>query len=598
MKKKKLSALITLAIMLLLPMKSQTQSAMINVTGRNTINLNGDWKIVIDPFDIGLGDWAAIYKDRKPKGKTDFVEYSFDLGPVLSVPGDFNSQMPELTYFESTIWYKRTFVYSPHEHGRLFLHFGAVNYISDVFFNGNNLGRHEGGFTPFQFELTDHIVEGENTIIVRVNNARRKDGIPGIGFDWFNYGGITRDVTLIQTPEVFIEDYVLQLDKQNTTQIKGYLKLNKAIPNREINLAIPELMLQHKALTDTQGMAPISIKASPERWSPENPKLYTVQLICGQDTIIDQIGFRTIEVKGTEILLNGNPIFLKGVNIHEEIPQRRARACSLADAMILLGWASDLGCNFVRLAHYPHNEHTIRLAEKMGLMVWEEIPVYQGIDFTDARMTGKMELMLKEMIHRDRNRCNVIIWSIANETSASKARDESLISLAEKARALDNTRLISAAFNNIRYAGNKITLADTVMKYMDVVSINEYLGWYKEWPGIPGDMIWESNFVKPLIITEFGGEALFNNEQGLPDVASSWSEEYVEKIYQNQLKMFENIPFLRGTCPWILADFRSPGRMHPVYQKGWNRKGLLSDTGDRKKAWYVMRKFYGDLPAK
>jgi beta-glucuronidase len=301
---------------------------------------------------------------------------------------------------------------------------------------------------------------------------------------------------------------------------------------------------------------------------------------------------------GTDILLNGKPIFLRGVNIHEEIPQRKARAYSVADAQVLLNWAIELGCNFVRLVHYPHNEHTIRLAEKLGLLVWEEIPVYQGIDFTDVQMKGKMELMIKEMIYRDKNRCNVIIWSMANETSPSRVRDESLIELAEKARRIDNSRLITAAFDNVQYTDNRITLTDTVMKHMDVISVNEYLGWYKAWPKSPGDVTWENTLNKPLIISEFGGEALFNNEDGVPDVASTWSEDYVAQIYLNQIKMFKSIPFLRGTCPWILADFRSPGRMHPVYQKGWNRKGLLSDRGDRKKAWYVIRKYYEGLISK
>jgi beta-glucuronidase len=570
---------------------ANAQTAMNNVYGRHIINLNGNWKVVIDPFDIGLGDWKAVYKDRKPEGKTDFVEYSFDLGPSLSVPGDFNSQLPELTYYESSVWYKKTFTYALHDNRKLFLHFGAVNYLADVFFNGRNLGRHEGGFTPFQFELTDYVVEGENVIIVRVNNARRKEGIPGIGFDWFNYGGITRDVHLIETPGTFVSDYLVQPEKNDISRITGYIQLNKAVPDQEISVAIPELKIKLTLVTDARGFAPFSQKAKPEPWTPENPKLYSVQLICNGDTISDQIGFRTVQVKGTEILLNGKPIFLKGVNVHEEIPQRKARAYSEADARVLLGWASDLGCNFVRLAHYPHNEHTIRLAEKMGLMVWEEIPVYQGIDFTDPQMKHKMENMLEEMVNRDKNRCNVVIWSMANETSPSRARDETLVALAEKTRALDNTRLISAAFDNVQYEDNKIVLTDTVMKYMDLISVNEYLGWYRTWPASPENMIWENTFDKPLIISEFGGEAVYNND-GIPDVASTWSEDYVEKIYNDQTTMFKNLSFLRGTCPWILADFRSPGRMHPVYQQGWNRKGLLSDRGERKKAWYVMRKFY------
>src|SRR5258708_294095 len=138
---------------LLLHQAGFAQTSMINVYGRNSISLNGRLETIIDPFDVGIG-WRAIYKDAKSIGKTDFVEYSFDQTNTLRVPGDFNSQLPELTYFESSVWYKKTFDIVPEKNERLFIHFGAVNYIADVYFNGKKLGRHEGGFTPFQFEVT------------------------------------------------------------------------------------------------------------------------------------------------------------------------------------------------------------------------------------------------------------------------------------------------------------------------------------------------------------------------------------------------------------------------------------------------------------
>src|ERR1700761_4863477 len=126
---------------------ASAQTAMINVYGRNTTLLNGKWQTIIDPFDSGSG-WRGIYKDAKPTGKNDFLEYSFDDDNTLNVPGDFNSQMPELKWYESTVWYKKTFTCTPDDNHRLFIHFGAANYIADVYLNGKKLGRHEGGFTP------------------------------------------------------------------------------------------------------------------------------------------------------------------------------------------------------------------------------------------------------------------------------------------------------------------------------------------------------------------------------------------------------------------------------------------------------------------
>ena len=570
------------------------QTAMINVYGRNSTLLNGKWETIVDPFDVGIG-WRAIYKDAKPTGKSDFVEYSFSPDNTLNVPGDFNSQRPELTYFESSVWYKKTFDCALEKEKRFFIHFGAVNYIADVYFNGKKLGRHEGGFTPFQFEVTGLIKDMDNSLIVRVNSARVKNGVPGSLFDWFNYGGITRDVHLISTRNIFIEDYKIQLDPQDNGRITGYAKLNDELAGKQITVSIPGLKVNEKITTDKTGYAAISLKRNPRLWTPERPELYKVNLGVDGDTVSDHIGFRSIKVAGTKILLNGKPVFLRGVNIHEEIPQRKARAYSDTDARMLIDWAKELGCNFVRLVHYPHNEYTIKYAEEKGIMVWEEIPVYQGIDFPDTALKTKAERMLKEVIRRDQNRCNVIFWSIANETSASKERDQTLVQLAKEVKTLDPTRMVTAAFNNVNRQGDKITLRDSVMKYVDVIGVNEYMGWYTDWQGQPEKVQWASDFNKPLIISEFGGESVYGNKADTAVKASAWSEEYVANIYRNQIKMFGTIPFLQGVCPWVLADFRSPYRMQSTYQKGWNRKGLLSDQGEKKRAWYVMQEYYQSL---
>lgn len=580
---------------LLFPALLFSQTAMINIEGRNKTSLNGYWKTIIDVFDSGSGDWTAYYKDRKPQTNTDFVEYSFDLGASLSVPGDFNSQMPELYYYESSVWYKKTFTCHPTSNKRLFIHFGAVNYKSEVYLNGQKLGEHEGGFTPFQFELTGKVKDGENSLIVKANNQRVKDGIPGMGFDWFNYGGITRDVDLIETPGTYVKDYFIQLNPNDATSVEGYVALDGDQKLQKITVSIPELNVNYKTQTGPDGIAKVKFKLNKARlWEPENPKRYQVQLIAETDRISEDIGFRTIQTKGTEILLNGKPVFLKGVNIHEEIPQRKSRAYSESDDRILLDWAAELGCNYVRLVHYPHNEKMVKLAEKMGLMVWEEIPVYQHIDFTDSKMKAKIDLMLKEMIHRDKNRASVIIWSLSNETYSSPARNAAITHMYHTAKSLDNTRLITSAFNNMRFDGSKAYIEDELNELMDVMAINEYIGWYKTWPEGRGNMEWISNFNKPLIISEFGGEALYGNE-GNPQVASTWSEDYLAQIYKDQFEMFKKIPFLRGVTPWVLVDYRSLGRAHPIYQQGWNRKGLLSDRGDKKKAWYVVADSYANI---
>ena len=567
------------------------QSAMINVSARHCTNLNGKWQVIIDP--AGAGDWRQVWKEKKPEKKTDFFEYSFEGGPVFNVPGDFNSQMTELKYFEGTVWYKKSFDYNPDKNKRLFLHFGAVNYLADVYLNGNLLGKHEGGFTPFQFEITNSVHNGGNSVVVRVNNQRLKDGIPGLGFDWFNYGGITRDVNLVETDNSFISDYFIQLKKHSFNEVQGWVKLNGAHSRQNVEIKIPELKIVYKSKSDDTGLAEVKFSSGFDLWSPENPRLYKIIIQCETDTIVDNIGFRSIEAKGSKILLNGKPVFLKGINIHEENPFRVARAFSESDASILLTWAKELGCNMVRLAHYPHNEYMIRLAEKMGIMVWDEIPVYQQVEFSTPGVSDKMDLMMHEMINRDKNRCGVIVWSLSNETSPSPSRDRALVNLSDKCRQLDSTRLITSVINDQHYNNNAINVWDTLYRHFDIISLNEYLGWYVPWQGRPEDVKW--NFVckdKPIVISEFGGEALYGNNKGPKDEAASWSEEYQEQIFKDQVEMLKAIPDLCGTFPWLLVDYRSPGRMHPVYQNGWNRKGLLSDHGDKKKAWYILKAYY------
>jgi beta-glucuronidase len=568
------------------------QTAMINVQARILTELNGNWNVIIDP--TGIGNWRQVWLEHQPQKKTDFFEYSFDGGPQLKVPGDFNAQMPELTFYEGTIWYRKQFNYTVKLGKRIFLHFGAVNYLADVYFNKELIGSHEGGFTPFQFELTDKIKDGLNTVIVKVNNNRLYNGVPGPGYDWLNYGGITREVALIEINPTFIEDYHIQLSNGSVNKVAGWVKLNGATSKQQISITIPELKVKYKTTTDEQGTAKVDFSAAFKLWWPHNPKRYQVIIETETDRVTDSIGFRSIEVKGNNILLNGKSIFLKAVNIHEENPLKAARAWSKEDALLLLTAAKELGCNLVRLAHYPHNEHIVEAAEKMGLMVWSELPVYQHIAFADSAVPHKMELMLKEMLRRDRNRCAIVVWSLSNETfQQTPNRNKALIELTQLCRTIDSSRLITHVVNTQHYSNNAIYVWDTLHRYSDFIALNEYIGWYVPWQGKPAYVKWNLVYPdKPVFVSEFGGEAVYGNHNGPADEAAYWTEDYLESIYTNQIQMFATIPNIVGVCPWLLFDYRSTGRMHPVYQKQYNRKGLLSDKGEKKKAWFIMKKYF------
>mgnify|MGYP000893775853 FL=1 len=583
---------ITFALSFLAVTGVRAQDLIANVYGREMQSLNGKWDAVVDLYDQGRKN--KIYLNRKPEGKTDFYEYAFENGLRLDVPSDWNSQTPELKYYEGTVWYARRFDAPRQDGRRLFLHFGAVSYRCRVYLNGEEIGSHEGGFTPFQIEVTGRLKPADNFLAVEVNNTRTPDAIPAMAFDWWNYGGITRDVSLVSVPEAFVEDYFIRLDKDSADRISADVRLSGAPAGTSVLVEIPELKVRETASADERGAAALSFRVKNlKRWSPEDPKLYRVIVSAGRDRVEEMIGFRNVRVEGEDIYLNGAPVFLKSVSFHEEIPQRMGRAFSESDAVMLLSEARALGCNMIRLAHYPQNEYIVRLAEKMGFMLWEEIPVWQGIDFANDATRQKAGRMIREMVGRDRNRCALTFWGVANETQPSESRNEFLRYLISCCRELDDTRLIVAAFDLVRFDRDRqlFVMDDPFIEALDVVAVNKYMGWYHPWPVTPDRAVWDVARGKPLIISEFGGEALYG-QHGAADTASSWSEEYQEALYRDNLRMFENIPNLRGVSPWILFDFRSPFRFHPTNQEGWNRKGLVSDRGYRKKAWYLMKAYY------
>jgi len=559
-----------------------------NIPGRTTISLNGAWHAIVDPFENGRG--AGFYRDEKPRSKSDRVEYSFDLSPVLNVPGDWNTQRESLLLYEGPVWYRREFSYHKRQGARVFVHFGAANYRAEAYLNGEKLGEHQGGFTPFEFEITSLLREGGNLLVVEVNNTRRADGVPAARFDWWSYGGLTRDVELVEVPETFIQDYWVQLASRSQNEIAGWVQLNGAQASQKVTVEIPEAHLRESFNTDGSGRVQFHFPANVELWSPEHPKLYHVILTSGSDTVHDQIGFRTIEVQGAKILLNGKPIFLRGISMHEEAPFRDGRAYSAEDAQTLLGWVKELGCNFVRFAHYPHNENEIRLADRMGLLVWSEIPVYWDIDWTNPATLENAQAQLRDMIARDHNRAAVILWSLSNETPVKPERLAFLKQLAQEAREFDSTRLITSAMNHVDDTSAELkTLSDPLGDVLDVLGLNEYLGWYWARPEDADKMRWKSNWSKPLIVSEFGAGAVAGRHG---EAEERWTEEYQDNLFQHQLSMIEKMPRLVGITPWVLMDFRSPARMLPGVQDYHNRKGVISDRGERKAAFYTLQKFY------
>ena len=573
-----------------------------NVNAYESMSLNGEWNYIVDVQEEGYYDYRmnptrwGFFQNAKPQKPEDLIEYDFDKSPTMRIPGDWNTQDERLFFYEGTVWFKKSFQAVPMQDVRTLLYFGAVNYDCHVYVNSRHVGHHIGGFTPFNYDISDMLKEGENILIVKVDNKRHAEDVPTQIFDWWNYGGITRDVKLVKVTPVYLEDYSLQLQKADAKaknrDISFSAKLNKAEAGHTVTVSIPELKLKKTLTTDANGTLHSSLFTLHSKklslWSPESPKRYRVDISLDTSTISDSIGFRTIETRDKQILLNGQPIFLKGISIHNEKPNGGGRANTAEDARTLLGWAKQLGCNFVRLAHYPHHEEMVREAEKMGILVWSEIPVYWTIAWKNPKTYENAQNQLRDMIARDHNRANIIIWSIANETPHSPERDQFLGNLAQYARTLDNTRLISMAME-VTGASNYVNrLNDNMNQYVDVVSFNQYIGWYRDVNDAP-KMRWEIPYNKPVIVSEFGGGAKYGYHGAKNQ---RWTEEFQENLYRENCAMLDKIEGLAGTTPWILKDFRSPRRVLPDVQDYYNRKGLFSDKGEKKKAFYVLKEWY------
>ena len=565
---------------------------------RASISLNGEWASIVDPYFSGLFSFHheekknGFFMNYKAKPGDPFpTEYDFSKAPKLKVPGDWNTQRESLMYYEGPIWYEKDFTYEPKPHTHVFLHVGAANYHSWFWVNGQKVCEHEGGFTAFNCEVTQAVHSGNNFVVAAVDNTRHEDNVPTLETDWWNYGGLTREVTLIQLPESFIDQYDLHLSRTEDGVIEGWVHVVGAQLGEKAEVEIPDLQAKATADTDADGRASLHFNVRDlERWTPESPKLYKVAIHAGQDSINELIGFRTIETRGTEILLNGKPVFLRGVSVHAEAPYRTGRAWSDKDAETLLGWAKELGCNYVRLAHYPHDETMLRAADRMGLLVWSENPVYWALQFDNPKVLAKAEQQLDEEINTSRNHAAIILWSMANETPNTPARTQFIETLATRARGLDPTRLITAALL-VRAQGNTKIVDDPLGQALDVIGINEYIGWYEGRPESADTTQWQIAYQKPVIVSEFGAGAKAGLHGGENE---RWTEEYQASVFRHQLPMLNKIPQLRGMSPWCLMDFRSPNRPLVGIQDEFNRKGLISDQGQKKAAFYVLQKAYKD----
>ncbi len=561
---------------------------LVDWTRRPHTRLDGPWHFTLDLFDEGLRQkWYADTPLPAPQWPRP-RDYDAGQGQTVDLPACWTAQRAEWSYFEGAAWYTRTLAYVPDPaRPRTLLCIGAANYQARVFVNGIFVGTHLGGSTPFCVELTQHLVPGDNRLQIQVDNRRERHRVPMKHFDWFNHGGIYREIALLHLPGVFIRDASVQLLPDGSfSRLAVDVTLSDPV-DREVTLDIPALGITH-VLQVRAGHGRAVLQARPRLWSPADPHRYEVEFRLGEDVLRDQVGLREVRADGQRILLNGEPLYLKGICVHED-DLRLGKVSTEQDVRRRFADARQLGCNFLRLSHYPHHAHVARIADELGFLLWEEVPVYWAIAFDNPATLADARNQLQELVRRDRNRASVILWGVGNENEDSDARLAFMRELAQTARALDPTRLVGAACLINR---QKFCIEDRLTEHIDVIGINEYFGWYE--PDFSGldRLLHASAPDKPVIISETGADALAGHH-GRSD--EFFTEECQAHVFEQQIRRLARAPYICGMTPWLLYDFRSE-RRQTVFNQGFNRKGLIAeDKTTRKQAFEVLRAFYAGM---
>ena len=622
------------------------------IDSREYQSLNGKWHYIIDPMNNGLPEesfFGGFPQNKLPSEGLELIEYDFESAKVMEIPGAWNAHEKNLLFYRGPIWFYKKFNHESSNNNLTHLYIGASNFTTKVFLNGKIVGSFEGGYTSFNFDVTEHLVDGNNVLIIHVDNTLSKDSVPTKKTDWWPYGGILGDVFLISTPKKFIQNAYLQLSDLDKKELLFKAQLNVPVMTN-VNLSIPELNIYKEFLTNDSGFIEQKFNVDDLRlWDTSNPKLYSVIVKSGNDKISDQIGFREIDVIGNKIFLNGEEIKLRGISMHAEPIDEDGFAFSRKHFKELLNYAESLNTNFVRAAHYPYTRHLAKLCDELGILLWEEIPVYWNINWTNPKTQASAKSMLSQLIKRDWNRASIVIWSLGNETPYSLERMNFMISQKETAISLDSTRLISAAllsgnaeqFRSLVYflamEGLKhdfvapeekaifkgitsqmqslygdqenfsININDPLAEHLDIIAYNEYFGWYytsflvdqigvrestlrKLMFEIMPSIKIRSELNKPIHISEFGAGAKLN----YANKDKIWSEEYQNKVYEHQLAMLKNNSQVQGISPWILKDFRSMMRPLADVQDFYNRKGLVDERGRKKQAFNTLAEFYAE----
>ena len=576
-------------------------------------DLSGIWDFRFDPNDQG-----EAQRWQEDSGKS-----GWDRSPV---PISFNVVFPHERWYSGAAWYRTQFEAPRLEPGeRLQVRFLSVALRARVWVNGLFVGEHLFPYSAFTLDITHAIRPGQtNHLVVRADNRILRRAIPDLhDHGWWNFGGILREVYLQRRPVIDLEDVLIHTELPGAAgasdrhaaaagkkgwRLRFQLNFRNCGPSRYLpfHMAVEDAsgqVLWQKASqqvlvkgTTRSGGGGAFTNITP--WSPEHPALYTLVVRGPSGTEHrTRFGFRQIGVRGSEILLNGEPVHLRGINRHEMYPGRGMTLTAAEDRKDLEDIKA-LGCNFVRLCHYQQHPRVYDLADELGLLLWSEIPAWQSSRLTLSdpevwRVYGAPQL--REMILQNRNHPSVIIWSVANEVPSDTTAVRDYIDRATAyVKEIDPSRLVTFASDR--------HLQDICYGAVDVIATNEYFGWYYGKMGDVGPLLdnlhrkWPQ---KPIVVSEFGaGCALGRKPSALPARAFDYSEDYQVELLRSHLGQIlapERSGYVAGSTIWVYNDFPDPARIAPSQPPGHpfvNLKGLVTQHRQKKRAYAAVQKIY------
>lgn len=557
---------------------------------RQVIELSGFWRFAADPEDTGLQNkWFNGLPKSRP----------------IAVPASWNDQFEDSRDILGPAWYQTQFdrPWGWEKH-KVIIRFNSVNYLAEVWLNGQKLGQHEGGHLPFVFDLTDTLQPSDNLLILRVDGrlahdrvppgnitgsdldffASHNENYPQTQFDFFPYCGIHRPVLLTSQPQTALDDITVVT---NLAGEDGHVLISVEPQGVRIRATIAD----HSA--EGQGKIKIEIPRV-HQWSPQSPFLYNLQVeLLDGENILDsykmKIGVRTIAVDGEHLLLNGKPVYLKGFGRHEDFPisGRGFNPPVIVRDYTLMKW---IGANSFRTSHYPYSEQMMDLADELGFLVIDETPAV-GLFFNPDGYEKRLALCrqyTQELIRRDKNHPSVIAWSLANEPhSGRKQAVDFFRELVDMAKALDPTRPVTLV--------SAMGVLEESFEFMDFLCLNRYFGWYQESGQIERgaqflsaecDLLHDT-YRKPLVLTEFGADALPGHHAQPPEM---FSEEYQAEFLNRYIEILRTKPYVIGEHVWNMCDFKTS---QAITRAGsYNYKGVFTRDRRPKLAAHRLREIW------